>query len=67
MVVAGSEIASEMITAKVAYQMDGLGGGLSWQQWCSRVDVDNRDLIVDYCNGTIMAVEAIYLAMERAK
>ena len=66
MVVAGSRIASDLITAQVSYSMDGIGGGPTWRDWLA-AKTPNMDLAVQYVEGQIQAVEAIYLAMERAR
>ena len=66
MVAAGSRMASDLITAQVSRNMDGIGGGPTWREW-SAAKAPNRDLAVQYAEGQIQAVEAIYLAMERAR
>ena len=66
MVAAGSRMASDLITAQVSRNMGGLGGTPEWREW-SAAKVPNRDLAVQYAEGQIQAVEAIYLAMERAR
>ncbi len=65
MIQAGQDIASNLIMASVSKQMDGLGGGLTWEEWL-KTDVKNKDLIIDYAEKDMTAVEAIYLAMARA-
>jgi hypothetical protein len=64
MVQAGNDIASELITASISKQMDGLGGGLTWNEWLKN-DVKNKDLIISYVEKDMSSVEAIYLAMDR--
>lgn len=65
---AGSEIASNIINATVAKNMNGLGGSCTWGDWLDKYgDVPNLDLILDYVETRIDSVTAIYLAMERAK
>ena len=66
MVAAGSRMASDLITAQVSRNMGGIGGAPTWREW-SAAKVPNRDLAVQYAEGQIQAVEAIYLAMERAR
>ena len=66
MVGAGSRMASDLITAQVSRNMGGLGGTPEWREW-SAAKAPNRDLAVQYAEGQIQAVEAIYLAMERAR
>ena len=66
MVAAGSRMASDLITAQVSHSMDGIGGGPTWRDWIA-AKAPNRDLAVQYAEGQIQAVEAIYLAMERAR
>lgn len=66
MVIAGSRMASDLITAQVSYSMDGIGGGPTWNDWLA-AKTPNRDLAVQYVEGQIQAVEAIYLAMERSR
>ena len=66
MVAAGSRMASDLITAQVSRSVDGIGGAPEWLEW-SAAKAPNRDLAVEYAEGQIQAVEAIYLAMERAR
>ena len=66
MVAAGSKMASDLITAQVSRSMDGIGGGPTWRDWRA-AKAPNRDLAVQYAEGQIQAVEAIYRAMERAR
>ena len=66
MVDAGSRMAADLITAQVSYSMGGVGGAPEWREW-SATRAPNRDLAVRYAEGRIQAVEAIYLAMERAR
>lgn len=68
MVIAGSRMASDLITAQVSRSMDGIGigGAPTWREW-NAAKAPNRDLAVQYAEGKIQAVEAIYLAMERAR
>ena len=66
MVAAGSRMASDLITAQVSYRMGGIGGAPEWREW-SATKAPNRDLAVQYAEGQIQAVEAIYFAMERAR
>ena len=66
MVAAGSRMASDLITAQVSYRMGGIGGAPTWREW-SAAKAPNRDLAVQYAEGQIQAVEAIYFAMERAR
>ena len=66
MVDAGSRMASDLITAQVSRSMGGIGGAPAWREW-SAAKAPNRDLAVRYADGQIQAVEAIYLAMERAR
>ena len=66
MVDAGSRMASDLITAQVSRNMGGVGGSPAWREW-SAAKVPNRGLAVQYAEGQIQAVEAIYLAMERAR
>jgi hypothetical protein len=65
MIEAGEAIASELIKASCNKSMDGLGGGLTWQEWLDK-DVKNKDLIIAYVEKDMSSVEAIYLAMGRA-
>jgi hypothetical protein len=66
MVQAGNDIASELIAACAYKSMNGLGGGLTWQEWLDK-DVKNKDLIIAYVEKDMSSVEAIYLAMDRAR
>lgn len=66
MVAAGSRMASDLITAQVSRNMGGIGGGYTWREW-STAKAPNRDLAVQYAEGQIQAVDAIYIAMERAR
>lgn len=66
MVAAGSKMASDLVTAQASRSMDGIGGGPTWREW-NAAKAPNRDLAVQYAEGQIQAVEAIYLAMERAR
>lgn len=66
MVAVGSKMATDLITAQVSRSMDGIGGGPTWREW-STAKAPNRDLAVQYAEGQIQAVEAVYLAMERAR
>lgn len=66
MVAAGSKMASDLITAQVSRSMNGIGGGPTWREW-SAAKAPNRGLAVQYAEGQIQAVEAIYLAMERSR
>ena len=66
MVAAGLRMASDLITAQVSRSMDGIGGAPEWREW-SAAKAPNRDLAVQYAEGQIQAVEAIYFAMERAR
>ena len=66
MVAAGSKTASDLVTAQVSRSMDGIGGGPTWREW-SATKAPNRNLAVQYAEGQIQAVEAIYFAMERAR
>lgn len=63
---AGRQIASELMTAQVAYNMDGLGGSMYYEEWLEK-PTKNRDLIMQYLLDEIDSVTAIYLAMEREK
>lgn len=66
MVAAGSSMVSDLITAQVSRNMGGIGGAPEWREW-GAAKAPNRDLAVQYAEGQIQAVEAIYLAMERAR
>ena len=66
MVAAGLRMASDLITAQVSRSRDGIGGGPTWREW-SAAKAPNRDLAVQYAEGQIQAVEAIYFAMERVR
>ena len=66
MVAAGSRMASDLITAQVSRSMGGIGGAPEWREW-SAAKAPNRDLAVQYAEGQIQAVEAVYFAMERAR
>jgi hypothetical protein len=62
---AGEEVASCLMNATIAKSMGGLGG-------CRRYDIDDypeefREIITAYVEQKIVSVEAIYLAMEKAK
>ena len=48
------------------FHIDGIGGAPTWREW-SAAKAPNRDLAVQYAEGQIQAVEAIYWAMERAR
>lgn len=63
---AGEQIASDMISAQVAKSMGGLGGGPTWAEYLTK-PVDNFDLILKHISGDLSALEAIYIAMERAR
>lgn len=61
---AGENIASNLLDASIENSMGGLGG-------CRHLDLSNyrsnQDLIKKYIDEDITSVEAIYIAMERAK
>lgn len=63
---AGREIASNLMDAQIAKQMNGLGGGTTWEQWLTQ-PIKNKDLIIAYLNDEIDSVTAIYIAMYRQR
>jgi len=63
---AGGQIASDLMDAQVSWSMNGLGRSRSWREFISQ-DLQNKDLIEEYIAGNILSVDAIYIAMERAK
>ena len=64
---AGSQIASDMMDARVSYHMGGLGGAKDWEEFeAHHKDNNNMDLIHQYVNDEIDSVTAIYIAMHRA-
>ncbi len=65
MVEAGMDIASLLVSAKVAKCMNGLGGSQTYAEWFE-VEMKNKDLAISYLNDEICSVEAIYIAMRRA-
>jgi len=65
---AGCRIASNLIDAQCSWSMNGLGGSKSWREWlAANSNIPNRDLVLAYVDGKIESVEAIYIAMDRAK
>lgn len=68
MIEAGQAIAEDLIVASVSKQMRGLGGSLTWDEWCDQhKDTPNLDLIKAFADGEIASVTAIYLAMKRVE
>ena len=61
MVLAGQEIAHELIMANCCKSMNGLGGGKTWQEF--KNTCKNLELCEMYLNNDIDSVEAIYRAM----
>jgi hypothetical protein len=65
---AGEDIASAMMDAHISYNMKGLGGCRTWKEWLeAHAEIPNLDLIEAYLKEEITSVDAIYLAMHRAK
>lgn len=62
---AGSQIASDLIDAQVSFNMGGLGGSKTWDEFESFHCGKNMDLIKQYVKGEIDSVTAIYIAMHR--
>lgn len=62
---AGNKIASDLIDATVAKELEGLCGSKTFEEYCNTFDHDNLDLIKEYVSGTIDSVTVIYIAMER--
>ena len=63
MIEAGSKIASDLMDAHIT---KSLGGLKEWEEFQSNCDNSNIDLIIQYVNGEIQTVTAIYIAMNRA-
>jgi len=66
MIEAGQQMAHDLTNASVCWSMNGLGGSKSWRQFINQ-SLANKDLIEQYVDQEIYSVEAIYMAMERAK
>ena len=66
MISAGQQMADDLITANIGHCMNGLGGSKTIEEFIN-TEVNNKDLCLDYINNKIVSVEAIYIAMERAK
>jgi len=63
MIEAGDTMAGDLITAHAIHE---LGSARTWEEWLKE-DTLNKDLAIAYAKGKIKSVEAIYIAMERAK
>jgi len=58
-------MASDLVHARVSFNMGGLGGSKSWEEFESSHSGKNMDLIKQYVHGEIDSVTAIYIAMHR--
>ena len=62
---AGSQIASDLIDAEIAWNMNGLGGSKKWNEFVEGHSGKNFDLIMKHVDDKIDSVTAIYIAMNR--
>lgn len=67
MVKAGDVMAEDLVGAMISYNMDGVGGSKTWEEWQNTFEGTHKDLIVAYVEEQIDSVTAIYIAMERTK
>lgn len=61
---AGNLMASDLMDATIAKDMNGLGGSKNWEEY-ELDDKENADLIKAYLSNEIDSVTAIYIAMSR--
>jgi len=66
MIYAGDIMAWHLINIDIINNMGGLAGARTWEDWLKE-DIQNKDLAIAYAEDKMESVEAVYIAMERAR